>query len=228
LQLPLFIVEFVALYCLGILSEIYRNAKRSQLNVYRHFHSAMARMMIAEMGFRGLMGGAWHGSVLKLQLTEQGVLEHLSDVFGEQIGTGTLQMEELQRMVAVTFRHIDADGTGSVSCSEFIHSFMQSELITVPTMARYFDDDVKAGPLRVLLDSSWHERAHDITQWRASQNEKKDAESQRGGPENNEETLSRKVSSEEMLAKTLNGAETDFSGQDARQPVGFESVLRRL
>jgi len=233
LQLPLFIVEFVALYCLGILSEIYRNAKRSQLNVYKHFHSAMAKMMIAEMGFRGLMGGAWHGSVLKLSLTEQGVFEHLSDVFGDQIDAGTLQKEELQRMVAVTFRHIDADGTGTVTCGEFITSFMASELITVPTMARYFDDDVKVSPLRVLLDSSWHQRAHDIKLWKASHQEQKETESLKGGPlkggpEINKEIPSGQVSSEEPLAKTVKDVRNDFSGQHARLPVGFEAVLRRL
>jgi len=180
------------------------------------------------MGFRGLMGGAWHGSVLTLQLTEQGVLEHLTDVFGEQISAGTLQMEELQRMVAVTFRHIDADGTGSVSCGEFIASFMASELITVPTMARYFDDDIKVGPLRVLLDSSWHERAHEIKKWKAAEQEKKDAESLKGESESNEKTPSIEVLCKEQLAKTLRGAGIEFAGQGAQQPAGSEAVLQRL
>jgi len=235
LQLPLFVVEFVALYCLGILSEIYRNAKRSQLNVYKHFHSAMARMMIAEVGFRGLMGGAWHGSVLKLHLTEQGVLEHLTDVFGDQISAGTLQMGELQRMVAVTFRHIDADGTGSVTCGEFIHSFMSGELITVPTMARYFDDDIKVGPLRVLLDSNWHERKQDVMQWKAANQAKEEklTPHPEGSPESSENGPSREISrqsvqSEEMPAKIANDAEVNDSGLNDRHPVGFDAVMQRL
>jgi len=166
LQLPLFVVEFVALYCLGILSEIYRSAKRTQLNVFKAFHSAMARMLLAEIGFRGLMGGEWEGSVLKLSLSQHGVLGHLTDVFGEQIKAGMLQMEELKRMVAVTFGHIDTNGNGTISCGEFIHLCMSGELITVPTMAKFFDDDVPVGPLRLLLDSNWHERKEELAKWK--------------------------------------------------------------
>jgi len=155
-----------------------------------------------------------------------------TDVFGEQISAGTLQMEELKRMVAVTFRHIDLDGTGSITCGEFIHSFMSGELVTVPTMARYFDDDIKVGPVRLLLDSSWHERAHEIKLWKAAQQAK--AESLTGESESNGEDPQRQVSnqSEEKLAKTVNDAGTNglglTLGQDAWQPPGFEAVFRRL
>jgi len=173
------------------------------------------------------MGGAWHGSVLKLLLTEHGLLEHLTDVFGEQISAGTLQTDELQRMVALTFRHIDADGTGTVTCGEFIASFMASELITVPMMARYFDDDVKAGPLRVLLDSSWHDRNTEIQQWKAAQQEKKEAQSLRES-ESDEEPPSWQVFPSEKLATTVKDDRINFSGQEARPPIGFEAVLRRL
>merc|ERR1712032_908229 len=56
LTLPFCLIQFILLHCLGFLSGIYMGAKRSVLNISESFYSAIMRMMIAEAGFRGLMG----------------------------------------------------------------------------------------------------------------------------------------------------------------------------
>jgi len=158
MQLPLFIVQFISLYCMGIISEIYRSAKRTRLNIFQHFHSALSRMVLAEMGFRGIVGGKWQGSVADLELTETELYQHITDIFSEQINSGVLQVAEVRRMVAITFKQLDVNGGGSICCNEFIKSCLAGEQITVDIMARFFDDDARVGVVRKSLDSSWQHR----------------------------------------------------------------------
>jgi len=69
-----------------------------------------------------------------------------------------LQIKEVKRMVAVTFRQLDVNDGGSICCHEFINSCLAGEQITVDIMARFFDDDASVGLVRKSLDSSWHQR----------------------------------------------------------------------
>merc|ERR1719362_572949 len=57
-QVPPFIIRLVALHCLGALSQVYRHARSTRLNIYSHFHCGIARMLLAEIGFHGLLGSS--------------------------------------------------------------------------------------------------------------------------------------------------------------------------
>lgn len=163
MQLPLCVAQFMALYCMGIISEIYRSAKRTRLNIFEHFHSALSRMMLAEIGFRGLVGGKFEGSVSELSLTKAGLFHHITDVFAQQIDSGVLQLDEVKKMVAIVFRQLDTNGEGTITCDEFINSALAGEHITVDTMARFFDDDASVGFVRKSFDSSYQHRCRSFS-----------------------------------------------------------------
>jgi len=142
MQVPQVIVGFVALYCMGLVSEIHRRAKRTRLNLFALFHSAAAKFMLAEVAFRGLIGGVWHGSATTLKhLTRTTLLRRLKDVFNEHILDGTLQEDELERMSAVIFSGMDTNKDGMVSCNEFIHTLTDDGEIDMRKMALMFDDN---------------------------------------------------------------------------------------
>jgi len=154
-QVPWHICEFVALYMLGFISEIHRSAKRSKLNISNDFYSAIARMLVAEMGFRGLMGGQWTGSLKHLPgLGPHDLLRHIYDVFKDEIKNGVLDQSELRRMAVATFQHLDTHQKGLISCNDFIRECTTNESISVKNAAKFFDEDQGYGFLQRLLDNS--------------------------------------------------------------------------
>jgi len=159
LQLPFHISEFIALYMLGFISEIHRSAKRSKLNVSNDFYSTIARMLVAEMGFRGLMRGQWKGSIKHLSgLTSQDLLHHIYGVFNEEIQSGVLQRHELQRMAIATFSHLDQHSKGIITANDFIRECTTNESISVKNAAKLFDEEQAYGLMQRILDNSHSQR----------------------------------------------------------------------
>eukprot|EP00419_Tripos_fusus_P006013 CAMPEP_0172694140 /NCGR_PEP_ID=MMETSP1074-20121228/26491_1 /TAXON_ID=2916 /ORGANISM="Ceratium fusus, Strain PA161109" /LENGTH=900 /DNA_ID=CAMNT_0013514625 /DNA_START=14 /DNA_END=2716 /DNA_ORIENTATION=- len=159
LQLPFHISEFIALYMLGFISEIHRSAKRSKLNVSNDFYSTIARMLVAEMGFRGLMRGQFRAGIKNLAgLTSADLYRHIAGVFDEEIQKDVLQRHELQRMAIATFSHLDRDEKGVINCHDFIRECTSNESISVKNAARLFDEEQGYGLLQRVLDNSHNQR----------------------------------------------------------------------
>jgi len=159
LQLPMLLVRFLTLFALGSLSSVYRRARMSRVDVYHDFHVAFAKMMIAIVGFRGIMGGIWTGQARELPgLTRPCMLHQLTDVFEEPLRKGQLEMDELHRMVALVFRHLDRDGTGEIGLSEFVHSFVAHDAIKIEDAVRFFSAE--------RGQQKWHHRVLDDSQRR--------------------------------------------------------------
>jgi len=158
LQIPIIIVQFIALHCMGFISEMYRRAYRTSVNIYKEFHTTCARMMVMEVGFRGLLGGVWDGRVGESDgLTIENVFDHLCDIFHEAIDSGELNGADLKRLVTLMFADLDHDDTGSIACSEFINSCMLHDCVNVQDMVRFFATSHKGGIMtRFLDDASKH------------------------------------------------------------------------
>merc|ERR1712129_35510 len=136
LSLPAVIVQFVAMYLLGLVSEVYRHSARIKLNIFNKFHNTVAKLMLAEVAFRGLMGGKWDGRTWDLgSLTPRMLLTRLEDIF-----TGSEEMgeEELKKMAGVIFTSMDQDNSGKIDCSEFIDSCTNDGEISLQQMANFF------------------------------------------------------------------------------------------
>eukprot|EP00419_Tripos_fusus_P010027 CAMPEP_0172661472 /NCGR_PEP_ID=MMETSP1074-20121228/4718_1 /TAXON_ID=2916 /ORGANISM="Ceratium fusus, Strain PA161109" /LENGTH=801 /DNA_ID=CAMNT_0013477241 /DNA_START=411 /DNA_END=2816 /DNA_ORIENTATION=- len=155
LQIPIIIVRFIALYCMGFISEMYRRAYRTSVNIYKEFHTTCARMMVMEVGFRGLLGGVWKGRVGHSHgLTIDNVFDHLCDIFHDAIDDGQLNGADLKRLVALMFADLDHDDTGSIACSEFINSCMMHDCVNVQDMVRFFATNHKGGVMARFLDDA--------------------------------------------------------------------------
>jgi len=175
LQIPFFVTQFIAMNGLGFMSEIYRKAKCSQLNVFTMFYGAIARMIMAEMGFRGLVGD-FTGTMSNLQgIDKRCLYNHLCDVFHDEISDGLLQAHEVKKMALATFSHFDTDQSGFVSCPEFIKGLTAEDSISLLNAAKFFDEDQETGLMQRVMDDSM-QRRHSIVASFAVEASKDEAE----------------------------------------------------
>jgi len=138
-KLPHRLACFVLLYCFGLTSEIYRRAIRSKLNVIKYFQNAVAQILIAEAGFRGLLGGKWKETPDNLQgLRKQHLFKHMNHIFDHHLKSGDMQVDTVKSLTAAFFQHIDNNDSGDISCQEFIEVATENEAVDVHTMTRFF------------------------------------------------------------------------------------------
>merc|ERR1712129_322245 len=96
---PRAVTAFIALYCLGLVSELYRRARRTRFSIQSQIRYAVAKMMLAEIGFRGLLGGDWKGKASAMRgLGRRRLLDHMNDVFHQAVSDGNLQPCDLENM----------------------------------------------------------------------------------------------------------------------------------
>jgi len=153
-NVPLYFTQFVSLYCLGLVSEIYRRARRTKLNAYHHFQHAVTRNLMGEMAFRGLLGGKFEGNVDDEGLSPSDWLSQLFEMFQEHVRQGVLSQQDLQDMAVLTFKHLDSGGKGTISRSDFMRSTSSHEFFDMRIMARFFSSETSRGMLQNILDNS--------------------------------------------------------------------------
>eukprot|EP00419_Tripos_fusus_P005749 CAMPEP_0172678998 /NCGR_PEP_ID=MMETSP1074-20121228/15765_1 /TAXON_ID=2916 /ORGANISM="Ceratium fusus, Strain PA161109" /LENGTH=756 /DNA_ID=CAMNT_0013497107 /DNA_START=161 /DNA_END=2428 /DNA_ORIENTATION=- len=152
-QVPPFIIRLVALHCLGALSQVYRHARSTRLNIYSHFHCGIARMLLAEIGFHGLLGSSrQEGLTGQGCLSEEHIVAHMQDIFHEQVKKGVLAADELERIGCVVFRHLQRGSNSSgVSCGDFIHACTFEDTLDSELMIRVLRQFERAGRVQRSL-----------------------------------------------------------------------------
>jgi len=162
-QIPGLCAQFVCLYCLGVTSAMYRRARRRVFNVPSNFCTTVTKMMVSEMGFRGLMGGVWQGRVANLDgITQDALHAHLHDLLHHQLGGH--EAGELSKMVAIAFKALDDDGSSTIQCPEFVKACLADEVIDLQLMSRLLLNREKGG-LRFLdeADAKMRKRIKSLT-----------------------------------------------------------------
>jgi len=140
-QLPVAICRFVALYCLGHVSEIYRRARTTKFDIYSAFHGGIARMLLAEIGFRGLLGGVWGDRLgSRASLTSESLFGHVQEVFQEQIDARVFKLQDIRQIAALTYRHMNHDHAAGVSCNEYIRSVMHDDTFDPSLLCKVLED----------------------------------------------------------------------------------------
>merc|ERR1719215_1550977 len=120
LHIPVAVVQFVAMYLMGVSSEIYRGTARTKLRIFGKFHNLVAKLMLAEVAFRGLVND-FSSSIEDLEcLTPDLLLTRLMDVFMDVCQSGKLMPEEVVRMACVVFVTTTPAKSGLIGCREFI------------------------------------------------------------------------------------------------------------
>jgi len=154
LHVPHYIVYFIAMYLLGLISEVYRNAAQARFNVFNHFHSSVAKLILSEVAFRGIVGDFESDMHDLPGMTPNMLFYRLQDIFKHYVDSGVLSMEEVMGMCAVTFNVMDKDANGEIACAEFIEASTDDGEINLNRLAMFFDNDQNIGVLRRLLDDT--------------------------------------------------------------------------
>jgi len=137
LQLPALVLSFIVLRCLGRQSQVYRNARKSRLDPFQQFLSAISRSMVAEAGFRSTLGGTWEGGMAELDgLSPQRLFHHLRDVCRDELKSGAMKEAELQQVALATVHQLGTTETGTVSCAQFVRACMANESVNLQDVAR--------------------------------------------------------------------------------------------
>eukprot|EP00419_Tripos_fusus_P000275 CAMPEP_0172692724 /NCGR_PEP_ID=MMETSP1074-20121228/25466_1 /TAXON_ID=2916 /ORGANISM="Ceratium fusus, Strain PA161109" /LENGTH=633 /DNA_ID=CAMNT_0013512989 /DNA_START=229 /DNA_END=2130 /DNA_ORIENTATION=- len=159
MQIPRVLMRIIAMYCLGMTSEVYRGTARTKFNLFNKFHGAVAQLMLGEIAFRGLVGN-WHSRMTDLStLTPQIFHARLRDIFCDHSTSGDLLDEELEKMANVTFTVMDKDNDGVIGCSEFIDAVTESADINMQRLAMYYSNKQDQGllsRLRRVFDDTHH------------------------------------------------------------------------
>merc|ERR1719217_511476 len=113
LQLPGQIILGLAVFCIGLLSEIYYAAQSQRLNISAQFHGAVARHMNSTAAFRQITGQAGkinHGMTFA-ELRKQMKAVFHADIKSEANPDGDLDMDEFEQMVRIIMFGMDRGKT---------------------------------------------------------------------------------------------------------------------
>jgi len=151
LQFPKMIVYFVAMYTMGIASRVHRSTARTRLNIFAKFHSSIAKVLLAEVAYRGLINNFTDRMNNLGSVTPHFLLERLEDIF-----RGDLQKDELTKLAAVVFTSMDKDHDDEIVCSEFLQSSTDDGEINLSTMIKFFHSQDSERNLRLqrILDDT--------------------------------------------------------------------------
>jgi hypothetical protein len=168
LQLPGQIILVVAVFCIGLLSEIYYAAQSQRLNISAQFHGAVARYMNSTAAFRQITaqpGKINHGMTFA-ELRKQMKAVFHSDIKSDANPNGDLDQDEFEQMVRIIMFGMDrghheqkgddtADLTdGDISCDEYIRACGSNEVVRLRHITKFFDDERKRSFMEKLFDDT--------------------------------------------------------------------------
>lgn len=154
--IPLQIVGFVALYGIGVVSQIYQNVLYQKFSIFEQFHGLAARMMTSAMGFRALTD-QWTTDMKQMRsMNYQDIEKRMIENFAHKMKAegekeATLQEDEVKKMAAVVFMGLNSLDDGEISMNEFVHACSSNEFVDSETMTKFFDEH-KPHPIAQLLD----------------------------------------------------------------------------
>lgn len=100
--IPHAMTEFIVETCLGSLSKIYLNAKRTRFDVNEQLRTTIGRSLFPLIIFRGLVGGNFKARGEQLPRMKIDDLEDaMQDVFAEEMKSGELDEQHIHRMVSL-------------------------------------------------------------------------------------------------------------------------------
>jgi hypothetical protein len=145
--IPRILFEFLCLYCMGFISEVYRSAKRVPFNLYSQLHQVIARMMVCQGVYRSLI------------CTQDGILNQarvtrlLADMFETELATGDLSKQEMSQVIDVIMASL-ADKDGTIKCNRFLTACSSNDLIRMEPLIKLLTNSEKRGRLATMFDST--------------------------------------------------------------------------
>jgi len=169
LSLPGQLILAIAIYGIGLLSEIYYAAQSQRLNISSQFHGAVARYMNSTAAFKQITGqpGTIHNGMTFAELRTQMKAVFHADMYDKETNpNGTLDPEEFEQMVRIIMFGMDRghhaqEGEekteledGDISCDEFIRACGSNEVVRLKHITKFFDDERKRSCMEALFDDT--------------------------------------------------------------------------
>jgi hypothetical protein len=166
LQLPGQIILVIAVFGIGLLSEIYYAAQSQRLNISAQFHGAVARYMNSTSAFRQITGqsGKINHGMTFAELRKQMKAVFHADMKSESNPDGSLDQDEFEQMVRIIMFGMDRghhEGNdngdlqdGDISCDEYIRACGSNEVVRLRHITKFFDDERKRSCMEKLFDDT--------------------------------------------------------------------------
>jgi hypothetical protein len=161
LQLPDKAILGLAIYGIGLLSQIYYAAQSQRLNITTQFHGAVARYMSSTSSFRAITNQRekiTHG------MTFAELKKQMKQVFHADLteNGGKIDDDELEQMVRIIMFGLDKGvhsgedvlEDGDISCDEFIRACGCNEVVRLGQITKFFDDERKRSILEWMFDDT--------------------------------------------------------------------------
>lgn len=146
LSFPVQIIYWIALYCAGLPSKIYRNAACEQLDIFKDLPGIVSRQMIAAQGFKQICNA-------ENSLTHNDVVHLVRTIMNKHMAENRIDEDELQAFVACWMEKLDADASGYVQIDEFLEACGCKETMDLTSVAHFFDVERKRGIMERIFMS---------------------------------------------------------------------------
>eukprot|EP00931_Biecheleriopsis_adriatica_P124113 TRINITY_DN99210_c0_g1_i1.p1 TRINITY_DN99210_c0_g1~~TRINITY_DN99210_c0_g1_i1.p1 ORF type:complete len:606 (+),score=80.64 TRINITY_DN99210_c0_g1_i1:32-1849(+) len=165
LSLPGIVTTFLALYCVGSSSVVFRKTVRRPFNIFRSICDSFMKMFIANATFRFLTDAGSHLPADEtLGMSGDEVYNFIFDVFKNEVSSGTLSADEISTIVSFLMKESteqfdDHDGGSEtkvrrISFHDFLSSCVINEPVPVAHLLHFLDVDRRRSCLEVLFDDT--------------------------------------------------------------------------
>jgi len=145
LTLPGKVIALLAVMCVGSLSAIYNRAQTETLDLEARFHGHMSRTMGYVQTFKAMSG-------VDGKLSRKEFDAGTQEIFQDELKDGgSLNHDELGRMVSFIMLALDPSGSNDVSLPEFLNSVQSNETVGLKELSNFFDKERKVSILEKLL-----------------------------------------------------------------------------
>eukprot|EP00929_Paragymnodinium_shiwhaense_P042147 TRINITY_DN21862_c0_g1_i3.p1 TRINITY_DN21862_c0_g1~~TRINITY_DN21862_c0_g1_i3.p1 ORF type:complete len:570 (-),score=104.67 TRINITY_DN21862_c0_g1_i3:291-2000(-) len=141
LGLPTQVVTYVALCCVGVLSTVYDRAVNRRFHINNKLSGFCTRLIGHTETFKAVTGKSQGVK----ELSAEDLAKSLRVSFDSQFENGTLDDKEVMTLATTVLDHLDEGGSGTVTAVEFLKSSTGNEDMSMPVVAKLFDQDRKPG-----------------------------------------------------------------------------------
>lgn len=144
LAIPLVIINMLAVYFLGALSEVYRKADKEEVSLSSQLAGFVTRMITAQAAYALVTGGD------DKPMTKHMLLERIKMCM-ENCGQQDLDEQEQIRLTELVMHALDKAGDGDIRMHEFVEAVSCNDPVSLKDAIVLFDQDRKLGFLEWLF-----------------------------------------------------------------------------
>eukprot|EP00931_Biecheleriopsis_adriatica_P003693 TRINITY_DN105469_c0_g1_i1.p1 TRINITY_DN105469_c0_g1~~TRINITY_DN105469_c0_g1_i1.p1 ORF type:complete len:606 (+),score=87.71 TRINITY_DN105469_c0_g1_i1:53-1870(+) len=165
LSLPGIVTTFLALYCVGSSSAVFRTAVKQPFSIYRSMHDSFMKMFVANAAFRFLTDSGSKNSADEIKgLSGDEVYNFILDVFRQEVSSGGVNVDEVSAIVSFLMKEsttsFDDQDSGSddkvrrITFPDFLAASLRNEPVPVASLLDFLDVHRRRSCLELLFDDT--------------------------------------------------------------------------